>query len=236
MAGWLSLCFTFRGLCSQPSRNTHEFPICESFLFPVIPRPALPVGASPSAPRNVAGGKGGGLTLGRASPGQGAMLAFCGHSTKPPAFMALLPEMLSLSLSLPPSDMDECEIFGSEFCRNGQCLNTVPGYKCFCRTGYFYDSSKLECVGKMASKSSGGSYRLQRDSGAAAPRVVPAAHATGPAPGDRLPGTLPGNERRGGRERVALPMSASLKHCSVLVRGQTRTSVRTKCTASTASV
>lgn len=50
--------------------------------------------------------------------------------------------------------MDECEIFGSEFCRNGQCLNTVPGYKCFCRTGYFYDSSKLECVGKMASKSS----------------------------------------------------------------------------------
>ncbi|KAF2986134.1 hypothetical protein EK904_009662 [Melospiza melodia maxima] len=43
-------------------------------------------------------------------------------------------------------DMDECEIFGSEFCRNGQCLNTVPGYKCFCRTGYFYDSSRLECV------------------------------------------------------------------------------------------
>uniref|UniRef100_A0A672TLS2 Latent transforming growth factor beta binding protein 2 n=1 Tax=Strigops habroptila TaxID=2489341 RepID=A0A672TLS2_STRHB len=42
--------------------------------------------------------------------------------------------------------MDECEIFGSEFCRNGQCLNTVPGYKCFCRAGYFYDSSKLECV------------------------------------------------------------------------------------------
>uniref|UniRef100_A0A8D0FCM4 Latent transforming growth factor beta binding protein 4 n=1 Tax=Strix occidentalis caurina TaxID=311401 RepID=A0A8D0FCM4_STROC len=46
-------------------------------------------------------------------------------------------------------------IFGSEFCRNGQCLNTVPGYKCFCRTGYFYDSSRLECVGKMASRSSG---------------------------------------------------------------------------------
>nr|XP_009669183.1 PREDICTED: latent-transforming growth factor beta-binding protein 2 isoform X1 [Struthio camelus australis] len=44
------------------------------------------------------------------------------------------------------TDMDECEIFGSEFCRNGQCLNTVPGYKCFCRTGYIYDSSRLECV------------------------------------------------------------------------------------------
>uniref|UniRef100_A0A8B9ZHG4 Latent-transforming growth factor beta-binding protein 1 n=1 Tax=Anas platyrhynchos TaxID=8839 RepID=A0A8B9ZHG4_ANAPL len=44
------------------------------------------------------------------------------------------------------TDMDECETFGSEFCRNGQCLNTVPGYKCFCRTGYFYDPSRLECV------------------------------------------------------------------------------------------
>lgn len=50
--------------------------------------------------------------------------------------------------------MDECETFGSEFCRNGQCLNTVPGYKCFCRTGYFYDVGRLECVGKMTSKSS----------------------------------------------------------------------------------
>uniref|UniRef100_A0A8C9LDU8 Latent-transforming growth factor beta-binding protein 1 n=1 Tax=Pavo cristatus TaxID=9049 RepID=A0A8C9LDU8_PAVCR len=42
--------------------------------------------------------------------------------------------------------MDECETFGSEFCRNGRCLNTVPGYKCFCRTGYFYDAGKLECI------------------------------------------------------------------------------------------
>lgn len=50
--------------------------------------------------------------------------------------------------------MDECETFGSEFCRNGQCLNTVPGYKCFCRTGYFYDAGRLECIGKMTSKSS----------------------------------------------------------------------------------
>uniref|UniRef100_A0A8C3Q1V5 Latent-transforming growth factor beta-binding protein 1 n=1 Tax=Chrysolophus pictus TaxID=9089 RepID=A0A8C3Q1V5_CHRPC len=49
-------------------------------------------------------------------------------------------------LSLLLSDMDECETFGSEFCRNGQCLNTVPGYKCFCRTGYFYDAGRLECI------------------------------------------------------------------------------------------
>ncbi|XP_068048939.1 latent-transforming growth factor beta-binding protein 2 isoform X4 [Anomalospiza imberbis] len=57
-----------------------------------------------------------------------------------------IPQEDLLSGKVSFTDMDECEIFGSEFCRNGQCLNTVPGYKCFCRTGYFYDSSRLECV------------------------------------------------------------------------------------------
>lgn len=222
-------------LCSQPSRNTHEFPVCESILFYIVAPPVLPLGASPSSPRRVAGGRSRGLTRGSASdPGQGAMLAFCRLSTQP----ALLPWLCSLrhSLSIPLSDMDECETFGSEFCRNGQCLNTIPGYKCFCRTGYFYDSSRLECVGKIASKSRGDPHCVQRDRCGAAPRAVLAVHATGPSLDDRLPGTLPGNERGGGRERVTLSMSASLKHCSVLVCGQTRTSVRTKCTASTASV
>ncbi|XP_039389695.1 latent-transforming growth factor beta-binding protein 2 isoform X6 [Mauremys reevesii] len=44
------------------------------------------------------------------------------------------------------TDADECEMFGPEICRNGHCVNTVPGYKCFCRSGYLYDSSRLECV------------------------------------------------------------------------------------------
>ncbi|XP_014745837.1 PREDICTED: latent-transforming growth factor beta-binding protein 2 isoform X2 [Sturnus vulgaris] len=57
-----------------------------------------------------------------------------------------IPQEDLLSGKVSFTDMDECEIFGSEFCRNGQCVNTVPGYKCFCRTGYFYDSSRLECV------------------------------------------------------------------------------------------
>uniref|UniRef100_A0A8C4VS97 Latent transforming growth factor beta binding protein 2 n=1 Tax=Gopherus evgoodei TaxID=1825980 RepID=A0A8C4VS97_9SAUR len=48
------------------------------------------------------------------------------------------------------TDADECEMFGPEICRNGHCVNTVPGYKCFCRSGYLYDSSRLECVGEMA--------------------------------------------------------------------------------------
>ncbi|KAJ6661295.1 hypothetical protein lerEdw1_015432 [Lerista edwardsae] len=44
------------------------------------------------------------------------------------------------------SDADECEMFGPEVCRNGHCVNTVPGYTCFCRTGYIYDPGRLECV------------------------------------------------------------------------------------------
>ncbi|XP_075782988.1 latent-transforming growth factor beta-binding protein 2 isoform X2 [Pelodiscus sinensis] len=44
------------------------------------------------------------------------------------------------------TDADECEMFGPEICRNGHCMNIVPGYKCFCRSGYVFDSSRLECV------------------------------------------------------------------------------------------
>ncbi|XP_062973935.1 latent-transforming growth factor beta-binding protein 2 [Elgaria multicarinata webbii] len=44
------------------------------------------------------------------------------------------------------TDADECQMFGLEVCRNGHCVNTVPGYTCFCLVGYFYDSKKLECV------------------------------------------------------------------------------------------
>ncbi|OXB73015.1 UNVERIFIED_CONTAM: hypothetical protein H355_016444 [Colinus virginianus] len=57
-----------------------------------------------------------------------------------------VPQEDPLSGKISFTDMDECETFGSEFCRNGQCLNTVPGYKCFCRTGYYYDAGRLECV------------------------------------------------------------------------------------------
>lgn len=107
--------------------------------------------------------------------------------------------------------MDECEIFGSEFCRNGQCLNTVPGYKCFCRTGYFYDSSKLECVGKMA-KEQWAPHCAWGDSHAAALRLAPA----GPGLGNRLPGTFLG-KKRGGPEAHEAPVWAEKgSHCSYL--------------------
>ncbi|XP_059496899.1 latent-transforming growth factor beta-binding protein 1-like isoform X2 [Stegostoma tigrinum] len=56
-------------------------------------------------------------------------------------------------LSIPQSsfgrnykDADECSLFRSEVCKNGVCVNTVPGYSCYCPTGYYYHSIRLECV------------------------------------------------------------------------------------------
>uniref|UniRef100_UPI00398F4CE2 latent-transforming growth factor beta-binding protein 4-like n=1 Tax=Pristiophorus japonicus TaxID=55135 RepID=UPI00398F4CE2 len=56
-----------------------------------------------------------------------------------------------LSMSQPPfgrsyKDADECSLFGSEVCKNGVCVNTVPGYSCYCPTGYYYNSARLECT------------------------------------------------------------------------------------------
>lgn len=53
----------------------------------------------------------------------------------------------SVNISL-PSDANECEMFGSEICRNGQCSNLFSTYTCYCRSGFYYDNIRLECVGK----------------------------------------------------------------------------------------
>ncbi|XP_039386176.1 latent-transforming growth factor beta-binding protein 1 isoform X5 [Mauremys reevesii] len=42
-------------------------------------------------------------------------------------------------------DADECLLFGQEICKNGFCLNTQPGYECYCKQGTFYDPVKLQC-------------------------------------------------------------------------------------------
>ncbi|XP_069493735.1 latent-transforming growth factor beta-binding protein 2 isoform X3 [Ambystoma mexicanum] len=44
------------------------------------------------------------------------------------------------------TDADECAMFSSEICSKGLCINMVPGYTCFCQSGFYYDSVKLECV------------------------------------------------------------------------------------------
>eukprot|EP00062_Callorhinchus_milii_P013290 gi/632961229/ref/XP_007896640.1/ PREDICTED: latent-transforming growth factor beta-binding protein 1 isoform X2 [Callorhinchus milii] len=44
------------------------------------------------------------------------------------------------------TDADECALFGQEICKNGFCLNTQPGYECYCRQGLYYDPVKLQCL------------------------------------------------------------------------------------------
>ncbi|XP_077477213.1 latent-transforming growth factor beta-binding protein 2-like isoform X3 [Stigmatopora argus] len=43
-------------------------------------------------------------------------------------------------------DANECEMFGSDICKNGQCVNLFPTYTCYCRSGFYYDNVRLECV------------------------------------------------------------------------------------------
>ncbi|XP_054832922.1 latent-transforming growth factor beta-binding protein 1 isoform X7 [Eublepharis macularius] len=43
-------------------------------------------------------------------------------------------------------DADECQLFGQEICKNGFCLNTQPGFECYCKQGTYYDTVKLQCI------------------------------------------------------------------------------------------
>uniref|UniRef100_A0A8P4FWM1 Latent transforming growth factor beta binding protein 2 n=1 Tax=Dicentrarchus labrax TaxID=13489 RepID=A0A8P4FWM1_DICLA len=44
------------------------------------------------------------------------------------------------------TDANECEMFGSDICKNGQCTNFFAAYTCYCRSGFYYDNIRLECV------------------------------------------------------------------------------------------
>uniref|UniRef100_A0A8C5CZ95 Latent transforming growth factor beta binding protein 3 n=1 Tax=Gadus morhua TaxID=8049 RepID=A0A8C5CZ95_GADMO len=44
-------------------------------------------------------------------------------------------------------DIDECVLFSNEICKEGRCVNTQPGYECYCQQGFYYDSNLLECIG-----------------------------------------------------------------------------------------
>lgn len=46
------------------------------------------------------------------------------------------------------ADIDECILFGAEICKEGKCVNTQPGYECYCKQGFYYDGNLLECVGE----------------------------------------------------------------------------------------
>lgn len=49
-----------------------------------------------------------------------------------------------------PTDIDECKVMPN-LCRNGQCINTMGSFRCFCKVGYTTDISSISCVGKIQS-------------------------------------------------------------------------------------
>uniref|UniRef100_A0A8C3GQS7 Fibrillin-2 n=1 Tax=Cairina moschata TaxID=8855 RepID=A0A8C3GQS7_CAIMO len=42
-------------------------------------------------------------------------------------------------------DIDECKVMPN-LCRNGQCINTMGSFRCFCKVGYTTDISSISCV------------------------------------------------------------------------------------------
>ncbi|XP_063058790.1 latent-transforming growth factor beta-binding protein 3 isoform X2 [Engraulis encrasicolus] len=43
-------------------------------------------------------------------------------------------------------DIDECVLFADEICKDGRCMNTQPGYECYCQQGFDYDMNLLQCI------------------------------------------------------------------------------------------
>ncbi|XP_048475582.1 latent-transforming growth factor beta-binding protein 3-like [Rhincodon typus] len=43
-------------------------------------------------------------------------------------------------------DIDECTLFGQEICKEGFCMNTQPGFECYCKQGFYYDGSLFQCL------------------------------------------------------------------------------------------
>ncbi|KAA8582268.1 hypothetical protein FQN60_009008 [Etheostoma spectabile] len=77
-------------------------------------------------------------------PGRADYNQLCPHGS------GLLPlpvaSIQSLGEQRPYIDANECEMFGSDICKNGQCSNLFSTYTCYCRSGFYYDNIRLECV------------------------------------------------------------------------------------------
>uniref|UniRef100_A0A3Q1GGJ8 Latent transforming growth factor beta binding protein 2 n=1 Tax=Acanthochromis polyacanthus TaxID=80966 RepID=A0A3Q1GGJ8_9TELE len=76
--------------------------------------------------------------------GRGTTASLCPHGS------GLIPLPVSSTQSLgeqrPYIDANECEMFESDICKNGRCSNSLASYTCFCRSGFYYDNIRLECV------------------------------------------------------------------------------------------
>ncbi|XP_041795911.1 latent-transforming growth factor beta-binding protein 4 isoform X3 [Chelmon rostratus] len=78
----------------------------------------------------------------------------CQYHTCPPTntaeFLSLCPSGRGYLTAGPGAfsyrDVDECKRFHPEVCKNGVCVNNIPGYNCYCSSGYVYNSTLLECV------------------------------------------------------------------------------------------
>uniref|UniRef100_A0A8C0ZCH5 Fibrillin 1 n=1 Tax=Cyanistes caeruleus TaxID=156563 RepID=A0A8C0ZCH5_CYACU len=46
------------------------------------------------------------------------------------------------------TDIDECKVLPN-LCRNGQCINTMGSFRCFCKAGYTTDITGTSCSGKI---------------------------------------------------------------------------------------
>lgn len=69
------------------------------------------------------------------------------HSLCPDGMGYLVNNDNLFSMGLPAyRDIDECTLFGQEICKEGVCMNTQPGFECYCKQGYYYDGSLLQCL------------------------------------------------------------------------------------------
>uniref|UniRef100_A0A8C9XT27 Latent transforming growth factor beta binding protein 2 n=1 Tax=Sander lucioperca TaxID=283035 RepID=A0A8C9XT27_SANLU len=73
-------------------------------------------------------------------PGRDDYNQLCPHGS------GLLPLPVASTQSLGEQHANECEMFGSDICKNGQCSNLFSTYTCYCRSGFYYDNIRLECV------------------------------------------------------------------------------------------
>lgn len=85
-------------------------------------------------------------------------------------------------------------LFGAEICKEGKCVNTQPGYECYCKQGFYYDGNLLECVGELSPLAAVG--KRQGDTRHPAhPGPAPTTHAFPPCRRGRMPGRVQLPER-----------------------------------------
>ena len=64
--------------------------------------------------------------------------------------MRLTADSLAVSVPCVPADIDECSALQGQVCRNGQCINALGSFQCFCHDGYENTPDGKNCVGESA--------------------------------------------------------------------------------------